>query len=486
MAKACSQSLLKAGEGGGVVIVDHKQLVELGDHKDLVNLRVNVRKTELAALLLDVVVNGDQRPQRGRGQVLDILEVQQNLWIGRSENQRTDLVTDLLDAGFFKDISVQEANGCDFAVLINHQTRFLTGHLGMLHKGLNPRKLAAAPRSVKRCDTLGIDTDDTANRLVALIRYVIQARSQTMNASYKIVLLGAFVVFAAVVGYYIFSGDTKTPDDLALNDQYPEESTDRVVDPDPRTTLETAPPVVEPEPEPVVDPAFEETIGETVEELPDPPVIDPDLAEGPIARIDPSEEFIRPAPETSGEPITEDPATPVEEAIDPALEPRPAPELGEGDPIEEITDPEPEIEPAPRPIPPDPATIPRTYKVQAGDTFASIAKEYYGEERAWFDIAQANPSVDPKRLQVGQEIVLPNRDTTVREREEVQPPAPGRDQSYTVRPGDNLSKIAKRFYGDSEKWDLIYARNRQLIGQRPDALKVGMELVIPQAYEGAE
>ncbi|MEO0475392.1 MAG: LysM peptidoglycan-binding domain-containing protein [Planctomycetota bacterium] len=322
-----------------------------------------------------------------------------------------------------------------------------------------------------------------------------------MNASYKIVLLGAFVLFAAVVGYYIFSGDSKTADELALNDEYPAErgSDDdtpsagpmidepehtREPEPEPRPTLET--PAVEETPVP-----DETTIGETTEELPEAPVFEP-IPDGTLAEADLPSDPVRPAPGTEGSPVTEDPGTTTEETTDPELEPRPAPEPDTGDPSEgtpepePVVEPEPEVEPAPRPVPPDPATVPRTYTVQAGDTFASIAQEFYGEERAWFDIAQANPSVDPKRLQVGQEIVLPNRDPGVREREEVRPPAPGNDQNYTVRPGDNLSKIAQKFYGEAEKWDLIYARNRQLIGPRPDALRVGMELVIPQAYDGAE
>ena len=309
-----------------------------------------------------------------------------------------------------------------------------------------------------------------------------------MNASYKIVLLGAFVLFAAVVGYYILSGDGPTPDELALNDDYDKSNSTAGSDdpaPNPRTTLDTTPPVIEPIVEPVVEPVVEEeTIGETPDELPEVPVIGVEPGEDPLAFGDP----VRPAPGPTEDPTTEDPATTEEETTDPSERPRLGPDEEPSGPIEETAEPEiePEADPPTRPIPPDPASIPRTYTVQAGDTFASIAEKFYGEERAWFDIAQANPSIDPKRLQVGQSISLPNRQPTPREREEVQPPAPGQDQNYTVRPGDNLSKIAKKFYGDSEQWDLIYARNRKLIGPRPDALKVGMEIVIPQAYEGAE
>jgi len=51
-------------------------------------------------------------------------------------------------------------------------------------------------------------------------------------------------------------------------------------------------------------------------------------------------------------------------------------------------------------------------------------------------------------------------------------------QTYTVRPGDNLSKISKQFYGDANKYMTIAQANNL---QDPDKIKVGQELVIPAA-----
>jgi nucleoid-associated protein YgaU len=51
-------------------------------------------------------------------------------------------------------------------------------------------------------------------------------------------------------------------------------------------------------------------------------------------------------------------------------------------------------------------------------------------------------------------------------------------QTYTVRPGDNLSKISQRFYGDANKYMTIAQANNL---QDPDKIKVGQELVIPAA-----
>jgi nucleoid-associated protein YgaU len=51
-------------------------------------------------------------------------------------------------------------------------------------------------------------------------------------------------------------------------------------------------------------------------------------------------------------------------------------------------------------------------------------------------------------------------------------------QTYTVRPGDNLSKISKQFYGDANKYMTIAQANNL---QDPDKIKVGQELIIPAA-----
>ena len=51
--------------------------------------------------------------------------------------------------------------------------------------------------------------------------------------------------------------------------------------------------------------------------------------------------------------------------------------------------------------------------------------------------------------------------------------------SYEVQPGDNLSKIAKKFYGDARRYDVIVKANPQL-GSEPNKLRVGMKLLIPK------
>lgn len=58
--------------------------------------------------------------------------------------------------------------------------------------------------------------------------------------------------------------------------------------------------------------------------------------------------------------------------------------------------------------------------------------------------------------------------------------AAGTGTTYTVKAGDNLSKIAKQFYGDPGKWKKIHAANSDKI-PNPDLIHPGLELTIPTA-----
>jgi nucleoid-associated protein YgaU len=49
---------------------------------------------------------------------------------------------------------------------------------------------------------------------------------------------------------------------------------------------------------------------------------------------------------------------------------------------------------------------------------------------------------------------------------------------YTVAAGDNLSKIAKHFYGDANAWKRIFDANRDQLTD-PDRIRPGQMLKIP-------
>lgn len=59
----------------------------------------------------------------------------------------------------------------------------------------------------------------------------------------------------------------------------------------------------------------------------------------------------------------------------------------------------------------------------------------------------------------------------------VSAPAP-EAQYHTVVSGDNLSKIAKKFYGDANKYPLIFEANKPML-KHPDKIYPGQMLRIP-------
>ena len=58
--------------------------------------------------------------------------------------------------------------------------------------------------------------------------------------------------------------------------------------------------------------------------------------------------------------------------------------------------------------------------------------------------------------------------------------APAAPRTYTVVAGDSLSKIAKKVYGDGNKWKRIFEANRDTV-KNPDLIHPGQVLKIPDA-----
>ena len=54
------------------------------------------------------------------------------------------------------------------------------------------------------------------------------------------------------------------------------------------------------------------------------------------------------------------------------------------------------------------------------------------------------------------------------------------EQTYTIASGDSLSKIAKHFYGDANRWREIFEANRDVI-KDPDLIYPGKTIKIPSA-----
>lgn len=58
------------------------------------------------------------------------------------------------------------------------------------------------------------------------------------------------------------------------------------------------------------------------------------------------------------------------------------------------------------PVNVDPTTFPRTYVIQKGDNFSTIAQKVYGRA-SWAGWLAEQNGIDPSKLQIGQEITLP-------------------------------------------------------------------------------
>jgi nucleoid-associated protein YgaU len=76
----------------------------------------------------------------------------------------------------------------------------------------------------------------------------------------------------------------------------------------------------------------------------------------------------------------------------------------------------------------------------------------------------------------------PENDAMAASDRQASDPQPVRQETrkYTVKPGDNLYSIARKMYGDSSKWKLIFNANRELIKDKNN-IRRGWVLTIPPA-----
>jgi len=71
----------------------------------------------------------------------------------------------------------------------------------------------------------------------------------------------------------------------------------------------------------------------------------------------------------------------------------------------------PMVPPEPIVIEVEPATVVSTgatiHTIKDGETFSSIAGDYYDDKNQYWVIEKANPTVDPNRLKIGSKITIP-------------------------------------------------------------------------------
>jgi LysM repeat protein len=138
---------------------------------------------------------------------------------------------------------------------------------------------------------------------------------------------------------------------------------------------------------------------------------------------------------------------------------------------------------APPVVAPVPAPVPEVagteYVVVKGDSFAKIAKKNGVSVKA---VQAANPGVEPTKLKVGQKLSIPASSGGASASGMTGGPASTGSgmggETYTVKSGDSLTKIAKA-HGTTVK--AIKAENNL----NTDHIKVGQKLKIPAKAEAA-
>lgn len=134
-----------------------------------------------------------------------------------------------------------------------------------------------------------------------------------------------------------------------------------------------------------------------------------------------------------------------------------------------------------------PAAGESKHVVANGETLSTIAAEHYGSSKYFQLIADANPSVNPNRLKIGQELRIPARPANAEPSNAAAASAQLANgtidptRQYVVKGNDSLHKIASTLYGDSGQWERIYNANKAQIGNDPARLKLGMVLTLPEA-----
>ena len=209
--------------------------------------------------------------------------------------------------------------------------------------------------------------------------------------------------------------------------------------------------------------------------------------------------------------VAEPPAAPPQPAnragSSPSPSPAPAPKSGEGTaPPASPPSPSPAVDPGTGTQPAN--DVRAVHVVRAGDTFDKIARTVFGRASLAQEIQRLNPKLDPTKLRVGTEVVLPSRADLAKKYPDVAAAMPGGDakkaepkdvpkgdaakndaakndakpagpagtRSYTIRKGDTFEGVALALLGKKTRTDEIKKLNPTL---DPTKLKVGQTILVP-------
>jgi len=100
------------------------------------------------------------------------------------------------------------------------------------------------------------------------------------------------------------------------------------------------------------------------------------------------------------------------------------------------------------------------------------------------EAAPAQTTAAPQIIPGCEEIIVTNpeneTDTVIVDQTTEKPPETPEFQTYTVKKGETLWSISRKFYGTGKKWRSIYEANKNVIAN-PSKVRAGITLKIPSA-----
>jgi len=134
------------------------------------------------------------------------------------------------------------------------------------------------------------------------------------------------------------------------------------------------------------------------------------------------------------------------------------------------------------------------HRVQPGDTMASLAVNYYGDEKyTQFLIDHNTQLANPLQLRIGTRVLIPSRPANPTLLAATHRPNPlaskaspktratkkAQARTYTVKSGDSFYSIARDELGDAAKWQKLFELNKTLVKGDARKLQIGQVIKLP-------
>jgi len=118
------------------------------------------------------------------------------------------------------------------------------------------------------------------------------------------------------------------------------------------------------------------------------------------------------------------------------------------------------------------------YTVVSGDTLGGIAHKLLGSAKYASNIASLNNIDDPRTIQLGLTLRIPELTTAISKTLVLEPVIATNTTIHAIQDGETLSDIASDYLGSPHKWLEIWEANKSRL-PNPNVLKVGTSIVIP-------